>query len=64
MDRQFKPNVKTDDRNNSLSSYKDDFVEGVMDVGPVYIKYVESDLMKIINSTKIDDTKDNYRSKK
>lgn len=33
------------------NSYNDDFAEGVKDVGPMYLKYVESDLMKLINAT-------------
>ena len=47
-------------RDNLKTSYKDDFVDGIKDVGPMYVKYVESDLMKLINAT---NTKENEEYK-
>jgi hypothetical protein len=42
---------------------KDDFAEGINDVGPVYAKYAESDLMKLINSN-IKDFEDDSKRRK
>jgi|Laugrespbdmm15dd_1035085.scaffolds.fasta_scaffold00149_3 hypothetical protein len=57
-----KTKIISEDNLNNETSYKDDFVSGIKDVGPMYVTYVESDLMKRINAANIKDNQ-NKRQK-